>query len=87
LAKTPKALQSDPKVRAAIQTLCTLIASADDPGSRVDGDVGRVKNELLGQLRAAGSRVTRLEQAAAKVRRIADAIEAAGLGEPADGSP
>jgi phosphosulfolactate synthase (CoM biosynthesis protein A) len=87
LAEASNALQGDAKVKATIQMLCRLIASADDPGSRVEAEVGRLRNELLGQLRAAASRVARLEQAAARTRRIADAIDAGSQGEPAEGRP
>jgi hypothetical protein len=76
LAKVPRGLQSDPKLRETIEMVCTLIADAPDPESRVEAEVGQLRNELLGKLRAASSRVTQLEQAVARVRRIVDTIGA-----------
>jgi hypothetical protein len=76
LAKAPKGPQSEPRLRETIEMLCTLIASADDPGLRVEAEVGRLRNELSGKLRAAGLRVAQLEQAAARLRRTADTIGA-----------
>jgi hypothetical protein len=76
LAKAPKGPQSEPRLREALEMLCTLITSADDPGLRVEAEVGRLRNELLGKLRAAGLRVAQLEQTVARVRGITDTMGA-----------
>jgi hypothetical protein len=76
LAEAPKGRQGEPRLRETLEMVCTLIGSAGDPESRVEAEVGRLRNELLGKLRAASLRVAQLEQAVARVRGIADTIGA-----------
>jgi hypothetical protein len=78
VAEPRKGRQSEPRLRETIEMLCTLIASAGDPESRVEAEVGRLRNELSGKLRAASLRVAQLEQTAARLRGIADTIDYSG---------
>ena len=76
MPETAKDLETDPKLRETIEVLCALIAAAADPESRVEAEVGRLRNDLLGQLRAAGSRVAQLELGAARLKAIVDTFRA-----------
>lgn len=85
MPEAAKGLETDPRLRETIEVLRTLIAAAVDPESRVEAEVGQLRNELLGRLRAAGSRMAQLELGAARLKAIADAVGAPGQEEHRDG--
>lgn len=78
--------QVDAKLRAAVELLCGVILSAEDPVARGEAEATQLREQLLGQLGAASAQLARIERELQDAQARAGGVPRSGHGGPDGGS-
>ena len=78
--------QVDAKLRAAVELLCGVILSAEDPVARGEAEATQLREQLLGRLGAASAQLARIERELQDVQAMAGGAPRSGHGGPDGGS-
>jgi len=77
--------QVDAKLRAAVELLCGVIISAEDPVARGEAEATQLREQLLGRLGAASAQLARIERELQELQAMAGGVRS-GHGGPDGGS-
>ena len=78
--------QVDAKLRAAVELLCGVIISAEDPVARGGAEAAQLREQLLGRLGAASAQLARIERELQELQAMAGGMRRSGHGGPDGGS-
>ena len=78
--------QVDAKLRAAVELLCGVILSAEDPVARGEAEATQWREQLLGRLGATSTQLARIERELQELQAMAGGMRRSGHGAPDGGS-